>query len=704
MLSKLTGRDNAALTSRWITPKLAKHAGLFRVSSADGAQLVGRNGSGNYSGLAIPNTLPGQAQPREYLLRRDFLDLVIKANGRTKEQEKYLYPPGRNNLLYFPPGTTEKFLQDATMPVAVVEGPLKALATHRLANHETENPRFCPVAINGCWGHRGRVGKTTGPNGERRDVKGPIPDLDRIAWDGRLVYLVPDTNVVNNSSVEAAWREFGKELERRGTRTVTVEIPQEPGVNGVDDLLARWGPERVLELFEKARPRNTSRDFHSTDAGNAERLVDRHGRDLRFIEAWGWRFWDGPRWQVDDIGEVGRRALETVREILAEAAKLEDKGERKKLAGFAFKSESRASISNLTKLAEDLACVRARPAEFDCNPWLLNVKNGTLDLQNGKLPPHNREDMITRLAPVEWNPAADRPIFLSFLNQIINGNKALILFVQKLVGYCLTGLTTEQILIILWGCGANGKTTLVEVLSALLGEYAAKSPVSTFLLNRNDSIPNDLAALQGVRFVYASEVDEGRRLAESLVKDVTGGERIRARFLHKEFFEYKPEFKLWLSTNHKPVIRGSDHAIWRRIRLVPFEVTFPNEKQDKRLAEKLKTELPGILRWAVEGCLAWQREGLEPPKEVVQATDTYREEMDTLAAFLRDCTETDATGGVSAKELYRTYCAWCEQNGERPGTQTSLGIRLNERGFDRTHKASGTWWIGIRLREEEGED
>ena len=194
-----------------------------------------------------------------------------------------------------------------------------------------------------------------------------------------------------------------------------------------------------------------------------------------------------------------------------------------------------------------------------------------------------------------------------------------------------------------------------------------------------------------------------RALDETRVKELTGGDTISARFLYGEFFDFLPVCKLFVATNHKPVIRGSDHAIWRRIRLVPFEVTFPNEKQDKRLAEKLKTELPGILRWAVEGCLAWQREGLEPPKEVVQATDTYREEMDTLAAFLRDCTETDATGGVSAKELYRAYCAWCEQNGERPGTQTALGIRLNEKGFDRTHKASGNWWIGIGLREEGNE-
>ena len=701
----LTDRDLAALQDRWINTATAQRAGLFRVNSVDGAALVGRNGGGNYSGIVIPNIRPGWEHSRENLLRLDYPEMELKQDGSTRPKAKYLYPPGRGNLLYFVPGTPADWLQDTKLPVALVEGSFKAIANERLAHHNTNTPCWLSIAINGCWGFRGTIGKTAGPDGERGDVKGPISDLDRLEWNGRLVYLVPDTNVTTNASVAAAWREFGKELESRGARTVTVEVPPEPGVNGIDDFLALHGPEAGLVLFEAAKPRNTLRDFHLTDLGNAQRLVARHGRDLRFVSSWGWTAWGGSRFKKDDVGEVERRAKETVLSMYPEAGAIQEDATRGDFLKFVRRSESRQALKAMVDLAQSESDVVARPAQFDCNPWLLNLSNGTLDLQNGKAEfrPHDRGDMNTRLAPVQWDPEADYPMFRVFLPQIFNGNEALIRFVQKLIGYSLTGLTSEQILIILWGSGANGKSTLIEVIAALLGEYAAKSPVSTFMQKRNDSIPNDLAALQGVRLVYVSEVDEGRRLSESLVKDVTGGEKIRARFLHKEWFEFHPAFKLWLSTNHKPIIKGTDNAIWRRIRLIPFNVTFQREQQDRRLAEKLKAELPGILQWAVEGCLAWQREGMEPPNEVVTATEGYREEMDTLAAFLRDCTEADPTGCVSTKELYRAYCAWCEESGEQQLAQSVLGVKLGDRGYGSTHKRTGNWWTGLRLRNEEEE-
>ena len=698
----LTEDDYRKLAGRWIPRELAEQAGIFHVNSIDGAQMMGRNGSGDYSGIIIPNVLPGHAQPREYRLRRDHPDLELKPDGNTHETTKYLNPPGRGNLIYTVPGTPQEWLTDTSLPITIYEGEFKCLAAWRLAHHNTQTPRWLPIGIPGCWGWRGTVGKTIGPNGGRCDVRGVLTDLDRIDWR-RTVYLVADTNIATNPSVAAGWREFAKELERRGAHTLTVQVPPEPGVNGFDDYLARHGPEAGLALFEAARPRSAARDCHLTDLGNAQRLVHRHGREMRFVSAWGWMSWDGMRWRKDDIGEVERRAKETVLSLYQGVGAIQDDEDRKKFLKFVSRSESRQSLKAMVDLAQSECEVVARPSEFDGDPWLLNVSNGTLDLQRGELRPHNCENLITRLTPVDWNPQADCPLFLTSLDQILNGNKQLVRFVQKLVGYSLTGLTTEQILIILWGTGANGKSTLVEVLSALVGEYAAKTPTSTFLLKRNDSIPNDLAALQGVRYAYASEVEESRRLSESLVKDITGGEKIRARFLHREWFEYRPEFKLWLSTNHKPIIRGADHAIWRRIRLVPFKVTFPREKQDRGLAEKLKTELSGILNWAVEGCLAWQREGLEPPEEVVHATESYREEMDTLAAFLRERTEADPASCVSAKVLYKTYCAWCEENGERAQTQKALGMRLGERGYDSTHKATGNLWIGLRLRDGEGE-
>jgi len=700
MNAALTTTDLLALESRWITPELADAAGLFRVRSVDGAALVGRNGTGDWSGLAIPNVVPGQTHAREYRLRVDHPELEQASDGSVRAKNKYLAPPGRSNLLYFVPGTAVEQLEDANLPVAVVEGEFKTLALSRLAFHDTDSARWLAVGILGCWSWRGSVGKTAGPDGDRRDVHGVIGDFDRITWDGRPAYLVADANMTTNTSVAAAWRELGRELHRRGARCATVTIPAGSGINGIDDYLAQHGPEAALALFAAAKTRSTARDYHCTDAGNAERLVNRHGDDLRFVGEWGWLAWDGCRWRKDDVGEVDRRALDTVRSILSDAADLEDKEQRKQLAGFALRSESRGSIANMIIVAESQAAIRSRSEVFDLDPWLLNVVNGTLDLRKGELRPHSRADLITRVAPVVWDSTAECPRFRSFLTEVFDSTPGIIRFLQKLVGYSLTGITSEQILAILWGGGSNGKSTLVEVLAGLLGEYGAKTPVSTLLASKQDNIPNDLAALQGVRFAYASEVDEGRRLAESLLKDVTGGERIRARFLRREWFEFTPEFKLWLSTNHKPVIRGTDLAVWRRIRLVPFNQTFAPEQQDRMLAAKLKAELSGILRWAVEGCLAWQAEGLEPPKEVKAATDGYRVEMDTLATFLTECTEADTVGGASAKALYKAYVAWSEANGERAVAQKVLGSKLRDRGFDSTHRRDGDYWLGIRLLDE----
>jgi putative DNA primase/helicase len=268
----------------------------------------------------------------------------------------------------------------------------------------------------------------------------------------------------------------------------------------------------------------------------------------------------------------------------------------------------------------------------------------------------------------------------------------------------LTGSTREQVLFFLYGLGANGKSTLLEVLQALFGDYATQTNTETFLVkHRGGGIPNDVAALKGARFVAAAEVEAGRRMAEVLIKQLTGGDKITARFLHGEFFEFKPTFKLWLSANHKPVIRGTDHAIWRRIRLLPFTVQIPKEEQDRELPEKLKAELPGILNWALAGCLQWQYGGLESPKEVTEATEGYREEMDVMADFLAERCFVAPGASATAKELYSSYTSWAEAMGEkRPYSQTAFGSALRERGFESGRGAGGrTVWYGIGVQASE---
>lgn len=304
-----------------------------------------------------------------------------------------------------------------------------------------------------------------------------------------------------------------------------------------------------------------------------------------------------------------------------------------------------------------------------------------IDLRTGELIPHRREDLCTKIVQIAYDPDAQCPLFKQFLRQILKNNPELINFLQRSIGYALTGSTVEQVLFILWGGGANGKSTFLEVIRALLAEYGRTADAALLMHKNHDGVRNDVARLAGARFVSTSETEAGRHLAEVLVKQLTGGDKVAARFLYSEFFEFDAQFKLFLTTNHKPVIRGTDNAIWRRIRLVPFEVTIPQEKQDKELPLKLRAELPGILAWAVRGCLRWQKSGLGQPEKVSTATAAYREEMDVIGAFLKDRCAVREDAMAVPGQLYAAYKRWCEDTGERPLTQSKLGMSLEDRGF-----------------------
>ena len=443
-----------------------------------------------------------------------------------------------------------------------------------------------------------------------------------------------------------------------------------------------------------------------TDLGNAERLVARHGRDLRYCHPWDkWLVWDGRRWAVDDTAEVTRRAADTVRSIYHEAAAQPDPAARRATAAWAQRSEAAARIRAMVGLASALPGIPVLPEALDADPWRLTVANGTVDLRAGTLRPHRRADLATKLAPVAFDPHATAPRWEAFLGRVMGGNLALIEFLQRAVGYSLTGLTSEQVLFLLHGTGANGKSVFVRVLLGLLGDYAQQLATSTLLARRDHAIPNDLAALRGIRLATASETERGNRLAEGLLKQLTGGDRLRARFLRAEFFEFTPTAKLWLATNHRPDLDGADPAIWRRVLLVPFEVTIPEPEQDRQLTSKLAAEASGILRWAVDGCLAWQRHGLAPPAEVRAATEAYRADQASggVASFLEDCCEPDPAAWTPFATLYGAYQAWCHAAGvaewERLSQKrfavelTALGYRDERRGHDKTRGR-----VGLRLR------
>ena len=430
-----------------------------------------------------------------------------------------------------------------------------------------------------------------------------------------------------------------------------------------------------------------------TDAGNATRFLRRHGHDVRYCHPWQkWLVWRDGVWNVDDTAEVIRRAEDTVKSIYVEAAVTEDEDTRKALAKWATASETETRIRGMLFFAKARSGIPVLPDELDRDIWLLNCLNGTIDTRTGKRTIQKRTDLITKRSPVSFDPCARCPLWLSFLDRIMDGNANLVNFLQRAVGYSLTGDTSEQVLFFLYGTGANGKSTFLDIIHELLGDFALATPTSTLLSKvGGDTIPNDIARLKGVRFVSAVETEDGRRLAEAVLKQITGDKRISARFMRGEWFDFRPECKLWLAANHKPVIRGTDEGIWRRIRLIPFTVSIPAEEQDHKLCEKLVTELPGILNWALEGCLLWQREGLGLPSEVKAAIATYREEMDTLADFLSDCCMIERDATASAKELYGRYSRWCEENGERPERQKTFGMRLAERGFRRVKNSTIVW-------------
>jgi putative DNA primase/helicase len=364
------------------------------------------------------------------------------------------------------------------------------------------------------------------------------------------------------------------------------------------------------EVFSDAPPNGKASaqqspepSFHSTDSGNAQRLEFRHGANLRYVSLWDKCFvWDGMRWKRDDTREVERLALETVLQIYNDVGKQKDKDDRKALFEHARRSESDSKIKATISRAKSLRSIAALPEDFDQNPMLFNCLNGTVELDTGLLRPARREDMITKLCPISYQAEATCPIWDAFLERIMAGNKEKISYLQKAAGYSATGNTQEQCFFVLFGTGNNGKTTFLEKIRTSLGDYyAGQIPMSSLIVKKTDSgLNNDIASLKGKRFVTAIESGKGKRLDEEKVKTLSGGDTVTARFMYSEFFDFKPQFKIWLATNHKPVIRGTDLGIWRRVRLIPFTVPIPEHEQDETLGDKLDEELPGILNWIIQ--------------------------------------------------------------------------------------------------------
>ncbi len=440
-----------------------------------------------------------------------------------------------------------------------------------------------------------------------------------------------------------------------------------------------------------------------TDMGNAERFFRQHSHHLKYCPQFGtWLIWDGIRHKIDDTGQIISYAKETVRSFHEDILHEMDPDKRKRLFMHAQKSESLPRIKAMLELSQHMFAVHVD--ELDQNKWLLNVKNGCINLKTGQLLPHDQEQLITKLAPVTYDADAACPRFMQFMTDVFDHNANIIQFMQRLLGYSLTGDTSEQVMAFAYGAqGSNGKSTLLELFLNILGDYGETTASDTFTLKHNEGIPNDIARLRGARFVKISELKENTKLNEALIKQITGQDKLTARFLRQEFFSFMPAFKLMILTNHKPRLTGDDPALWRRIVLIPFLQRFTGERKDKHLPEKLAKEWSGILNWCLTGCLEWQRIGLEPPEEVRQATKEYQSESDVLNNWVSDCCLARPNLQTKTAMLFNSYESWCEENAERNYlSRNKFTQKLVEKGFEVHRGTKGVRFIrGLALLDLE---
>lgn len=441
-----------------------------------------------------------------------------------------------------------------------------------------------------------------------------------------------------------------------------------------------------------------------TDLGNVARLRARHGHDLLYVRHQGWHVWDGRRWDRtsgDDQAQL--KAQQTAAKIRDEARliRCRDAERATALEKHAQRSGAGGAVTSMVTHARPYLTVGAEA--MDIRPDLLACANGTLELGRGEIRRRGprREDRITRLAPVAYEPAAEAPLFRAFISEILP-DREVREFVQRWLGYCVTGYAHEQVLVIFYGQGANGKSTLLDVIRHVLGDYALVLSFASLLADdrrRGGDATPDLARLAGARLVTASEPELGRAFSEAVIKTLTGEGRILARHLHREFFEFEPQFKLVLSCNNKPTVRGNDEGTWRRVLLVPFTQTIPPERRDKRLVAKLIAEAPGVLAWLIEGARWYLADGLTVPEAVRMATAEYRDESDPMGDFLRSWVVQVPEAQVPAAKLHLAYEAWCADQMVQPVSKRRFGRKMGDRGFSKL-KNSSVIYTGIALTAE----
>jgi putative DNA primase/helicase len=454
-----------------------------------------------------------------------------------------------------------------------------------------------------------------------------------------------------------------------------------------DWLAAGHTREQLNALIEQALPPPPIEpDSPSADGGLQDNLAlqfaDQHAADMRYVSIWNrWLQYNGMLWEVEQT--LG--AFDEARKLCRQAEDADAK-----------------TVAAVITLARSDRRLAATADQWDADPWVLGTSAGTMDLRTAKLRPASPDDYITKITTVA--PGGDCPLWREFLARVTAENEELQKFLQRMCGYALTGNTSEEALFFLYGIGANGKSVFIRTVAGILGEHHKAAPMDMFTVSNSDRHPTDLAMLRGARLVTATETEEGKRWDEAKIKALTGGDRIPARFMRQDFFEYVPQFKLLIAGNHRPAIRTVDEAIRRRMNLIPFTVTIPKQERDLDLSDKLKAEGPGILAWMIEGCLAWQRDGLQPPEVVTAATKDYLTSQDVLQSFLEDCCVRGPQYDDSIQHIWAGWKAWAIEGGEYVGTKQKLADRLEDKGYRRAkvggvRKHLGIWCMRETLEE-----
>jgi len=614
----------------------------------------------------------------EHMLRR--LAIHFKGDMAATDASRILRVPGTHNLK----PEYRKLIPDSN-PAQYTYPIVKVLLSEPSRRHELSDfDQYLPPDEK-----QTPSGEFKNPPGWQNEVLGGVDDGKR-----------------HKTALSLVGRYFTKGLKREEVTKImlTWNLVNKPPVEESEIIQIISDVER---LHAKNHPVESQTDLKQTtgefftDLENAILFAQKHQGKIRFCHKFNkWFSWSGKHWEMDASGEVWRLAKGHVLSLLDAAKNITDDKERATYLKEMVRLQNEKKLTSMLNLSRHMDGIPVAPEDLDKNLMLFNCDDGTVDLRTFECLPHDPKQLITKLGPFALGDTSDCPKWKEHLNLIMCGNHGLIDFLQRAFGSCLAGDNRNRKLFLLWGSGANGKSVTLEAIQTIMGDYAMKTPAETLLVKRFESIPNDLARLNGARFVYTSEVSDGKKMAEALVKEITGDKFITARFMRGEWFEFPITFKIFLATNHLPTIRGTDPAIWDRIMLIPFEVRIPEEQRRPRedLLDEFRSEGPEILKWLFYGCHDWIVGGLNPPPEVLAANVTYREQMDYLKGFLDDACSISEKAHVRSADVYAAYEKWTTDNGEDPVKKITFGKRLREKGFHDFRDSSGVRaWRGIGL-------